>query len=261
VLLDNFKIDDTKTVGAYFARVNDPQGKFLSSRFNPAAFTATNGMEANIDNIGLWFNGKLGPINLQAELDFQMGKWKIPGGTDTKFKGNQIVLQANMPINPLSINAAIAMGSGIDQNSTSNDFKQIVVALDADPHYTIVYEYLNKTACITSVNAAGDPVYGKNTGFCNTTALNLGASMDVAKWLNVSLDYWMLKATEKVSLNSGAASDDIGNEADISLKITLYDQLTWNTWYGMFMTGDAYKSPAGKADDATAWHSVLSYNF
>jgi hypothetical protein len=93
VLLDNFKIDDTKTVGVYFARVADKQGKFLASRFNnTTAFTAEIGDEANIDTIGLWFNGKLGPINLQAELNQQMNKWKSASG-DTKFKGNQIVVR------------------------------------------------------------------------------------------------------------------------------------------------------------------------
>jgi hypothetical protein len=262
VLLDNFKIDDTKTVGVYFARVADKQGKFLASRFNnTTAFTAEIGDEANIDTIGLWFNGKLGPINLQAELNQQMNKWKSASGGDTKFKGNQIVVQANMPINPLSINATVAMGSGIDLGSASNDFKQIVTALDSDPHYTFVYEYLTKTACITSLTAAGNPVYGKNTGFCNTTALNLGGSMAVTKWLTASLDYWMLKATEKVSINGAALSDDVGNEIDLVLKFKLYDQLTWNWQIGRLMPGKAYDYAAAAADDVDAIQGILSYKF
>jgi len=274
VLLDNFKIDDTKTVGVYFARVADKQGKFLASRFNsesPAGGAAGNfqaeiGDEANIDTIGLWFNGKLGPINLQAELNQQMNKWKSASGGDTKFKGNQIVVQANMPINPLSVNATIAMGSGIDLQGGGNDFKQIVTALDADPHYTFVYEYLTKTACITSTawNATlGEsvPVYGKNTGFCNTTALNLGAGFAVSKNISVNLDYWMLKATEKVSINGAALSDDVGNEIDLVLKFKLYDQLTWNWQIGRLMPGKAYDYAAAAADDVDAIQGILSYKF
>jgi hypothetical protein len=267
VLLDNYKISDAQTVGIYLARVADKQAKFLNSKFNGGI--NPNGDEANIDNIGLWFNGKLGPVNLQAELDWQMGKWKSPTNGDTKFKGNQIIVQANMPAGPLSINAAAAMGSGIDQNSDSTDFKQIVTALDADPHYTFVYEYLTKTACIVGVTG-GAPVYGTSTGFCNTTALNLGGSMDVAKWLNVSLDYWYLKATEKVAIASpasGEISDELGNEIDIVLKFKIYDQLTWNWQIGRLMPGKAYDTydalgnKTHTADNVDAIQGILSYKF
>ena len=256
VLLDNFKIDDTKTVGAYFARVNDRRGGFLG------------GTEANLDNIGLWFNGKLGPVNLQAEVDFQMGKAKGAGNTggDVKFKGTQIVFQGNMAAGPAKINATIAQGSGNDLASTADEVKAYVPVLDSDPHYTVVYEYFAKTAC-----AIGDDgtnvLYAKNTGFCNTTALNIGGSMDVAKWLNVSLDFWMLKAVEKVSIGNTALtntnlSDKIGNEIDLVLRFKLYDQLTWNWQIARLMPGKAYDKAGGvAADDMDAIQGILSYKF
>jgi hypothetical protein len=229
---------------------------FNSGGVNPA------GSEANLDNIGLWFNGKLGPINLQAELDYQMGKAQSPGSPDTKFKGTQIIVQANMPVDPLTINATIATGSGQDLNSTSNDFDQIVTALDADPHYTFVYEYLTKTACIKGATSTGTLTYGRNTGFCNTMALNLGAGFAVSKNLSLQLDYWMLSANEKVSLNGNATlSDDLGSEVDLVIKWKLYDQLTWNWQLGHFMTGDAYKNAAGENDDVDAIQGILSYKF
>jgi hypothetical protein len=261
VLLDNFKIDDTKTVGIYFTRVNDPRGVFVNNTFNSGGVNPA-GSEANLDNIGLWFNGKLGPINLQAELDYQMGKAQSPGSPDTKFKGTQIIVQANMPVDPLTINATIATGSGQDLNSTSNDFDQIVTALDADPHYTFVYEYLTKTACIKGATSTGTLTYGRNTGFCNTMALNLGAGFAVSKNLSLQLDYWMLSANEKVSLNGNATlSDDLGSEVDLVIKWKLYDQLTWNWQLGHFMTGDAYKNAAGENDDVDAIQGILSYKF
>ncbi|MHB8845390.1 MAG: porin [Nitrospirota bacterium] len=245
VLLDNFKIDDTKTVGVYFARVNDPRGNFASGLVAGAN-------EANLDTIGLWFNGKLGPINLQAELDYQMGKIKNanPAVADTKFKGNQIVVQANMPIDPLTINATIATGSG-DDPLAANEIGNIQTALDKDPHYTFVYEYLSKTACGAT-----------NTGFCNTQALNIGAGYKISKNLSVQLDYWMLKANEKVALNGNATvSDDLGSEVDLVVKWNLYDQLSWNWQLGKMMPGDAYNNAAGQVDDIDAIQGVLSYKF
>jgi hypothetical protein len=261
VLLDNFKIDDTKTVGVYFARLHDPRGEFVNATFNSGGVN-TPGSEADMDTIGLWFNGKLGPINLQAELNMQMGKAKSPGSPDTKFKGNQIVVQANMPIDPLTVNATIAMGSGQDLNSNSNDLKQMMTALDKDPHYTFVYEYFAKTACIKGATTAGVLQYGTNTGFCNTTALNLGAGLAVSKNISLQLDYWMLKATEKVALNGFAdMSDDLGSEVDLVVKWKLYDQLTWNWQFGRLMTGDAYKNAAGHNDPVDAIQGILSYKF
>jgi len=256
VLLDNFKIDDTKTVGIYGARVNDRRGLFLG------------GTEANLDNIGLWFNGKLGAANLQAEIDFQMGKVKDAGATggDVKFKGTQLVLQGNIPVGPATLNATIAQGSGQDLGSNADEVKAYLPVLDADPHYTVVYEYFAKTAC-----AIGDDgtnvIYAKNTGFCNTTALNIGGSMNVAKWLNVSLDFWMLKAVEKVSIGNTLMtntnlSDEIGNEIDLVLKFKLYDQLTWNWQFARLMAGKAYDKAGGvAADDIDAIQGILSYKF
>jgi hypothetical protein len=211
----------------------------------------TTGTEANLDNIGLWFNGKLGPVNLQVEADLQMGEAKGAGGGLTdKFKGTQLVLQANLPINPLSINATLAQGSG-QKTTATQDLKAYVPILDADPHYTVVYEYFAPTACLGL----------KNTGFCNTTAINIGGSMDVTKWLNISLDLWNLKATEKVTNGAGQLTDEIGNEIDLVFKFKIYDQLTWNWQIARLMAGKMYDGAVNKADDMDAVQGILSYKF
>ncbi len=259
VLLDNFKIDDTKTVGVYWARVQDRRN-YVGQAFGLGG----PGTDNTLDNIGLWFNGKLGPVNLQAELDFQMGKASgAPGQADDKYKGQQIVVQANMPVNPFSVNAAIAQGSGQKYTGLAQtEMKMFVPVLDSDPHYTIVYEYFAPTACTPD----GDMTHAQfNSGFCNTTALNIGGSMDVAKWMNVSLDFWKLKATEKVRNRQTQMTDDIGNEIDVVLKFKLYDQLTWNWQIARLMPGKAYDTTAGgknvSADPIDAIQGVLSYKF
>ena len=82
-LLDVFKIDDKNTVGAYFARALDRRGTWTNNAFGAAA----NAKKTTLDNIGLHYSGKVGPVNLQAEVDFQMGAVEHPAGADTKFKG------------------------------------------------------------------------------------------------------------------------------------------------------------------------------
>jgi hypothetical protein len=256
VLLDNFKIDDTKTVGIYIARVADKRNLLFSQ-----LGLGTSGQEANLDTIGLWFNGKLGPLNLQAELDYQMGEAKGAGATPTtKFKGNQIVVQGNVALDPASINFTLARGTGDDVTSTSNDVKSYLPILDSDPHYTVVYEYFAPTAC--GVFTGGSARTGlKNTGFCNTTAANLGGSMAVTKWLTASLDLWYLKATEKLNDQRGSTTDELGTEVDLVLKFKLYDQLTWNWQIARMMPGKAYQSATADADPMDAIQGILSYKF
>jgi hypothetical protein len=128
--------------------------------------------------------------------------------------------------------------------------KSYVSILDSDPHYTVVYEYFSRTAC-----------GAKNTGFCNTTAANIGAGFAVSKNISVNLDFWMLKATEKVTNGAGELTDEIGNEVDLVLKFKLYDQLTWNWQIARLMAGKMYDGAVNKADDVDAIQGILSYKF
>lgn len=247
-LLDVFKIDDKNTVGVYLARAYDRKGAWTNNAFFGGAYATK---ETTLDNIGVHYSGKVGPVNLQAEVDYQMGDITpvAAGAAKTKFKGNQVVLQANVPISALTINATLARGTGNKAGST--DIDQYMTFLDKDPRYTAVYEYV--------MNAATG---AKNTGFANTTAIGLGGAYKLSKMFQFNLDVWMLQATEKVALNGNAnPSDDLGNEVDLRVTAKITDQVSWYVNFGYFMTGDAYKSAAGVADDVQAVQSVLSYKF
>jgi len=238
VLLDNFKIDDKNTVGAYFARVNARSGG------------ATVNTATVLDTIGLHYNGVVGPVKLQAELNFQSGETQADGSaTKTDLSGNQIVLQASLPMDALTINAVAAMGSGDDAGSAS-EVEQMGVLLDKDIHYTLVYEYFMKTAACAT-----------NTGFANTTALALGADFKINKMVTVGANLWMLQGTEKFSANGGVADKDAGMEIDAKLLLQIADTLSWNTGFGYFAPGKAYENAAGKADAATAIQSVIAVKF
>jgi hypothetical protein len=249
-LLDVFKLSDTMAVGIDLSDVNDRRASLIGA---PA------GTDLTLQNIGLNFNGAFGPVNLKAELDFQMGKIQAPGA-DSKFKGNQIVIQGNMAMDPLTINVTLARGSGSKAGDT--DQKEMITALDADQHYTLLYEY--QIANPSGFNApAGGAIGGTNlhTGFQNTTAANIGVSFAATKSLNLGVDYWYLQATEDV--NSGAGdSNKLGSEIDAHLNWAMYDNLSWNWQLGYFKPGDAYKTAAGTGTDAaTGIEGVLSYKF
>jgi hypothetical protein len=224
-LIGAFKVGDMN-IGADFTN--------LQNDTNRAART-------NLYNIGVNVNGKVGPVGLKAQVDFQMGEVDNATGDDPSFKGNQFVIQGNVPVGPAAINFTLAQGSGEDSGT---DIKQYQNALDIDPHYTFLYEY--------KMNQAGGTT--KNFGFSNTTAVGVGATFAATKSLTIGADFWMLQATEKGTL----PDDEVGQEIDVKVNWKVADNLNWNWVLGMFMPGDAY----GTADDdATGIQGILSFAF
>ncbi len=138
--------------------------------------------ETQAYNIGVNLDGKAGPVGLKAEVDVQTGKAK---GNDAKFKGNQVVVQGNVGMDPVTINFAVAYGSG--KKSTDKDYKNMVTFLDADQHYTFLYEYKIAGPC------------GAHTGFCNTTAISAGVMFAATTSLGIGADVWFMQASEKVA--------------------------------------------------------------
>jgi hypothetical protein len=252
VIVDTFKLNENNKIGIdlTFANFRQPAGA---------------GTENKIQNLGLNYNGKLGPLALKAEFDIQSGKFKSPGG-DSKYKGNQIVIEGSMPMDALTINFWLARGTGDKAGSVDTD--AYVTVMDIDPHYTFLHEYK-----IAGANG------GVHQGFSNTMAAGLGAMFNVSKALAVGANFWYLQATEKTNIDLDgagtaynttgiAASDKLGTEVDVMINWKLYDNLTWNWVLGWFDPGDAYKNnytgPGGgvKGDQAsTGIQGVLKFAF
>ncbi len=237
VLVATNKFGDA-TAGINILQANDRRNGF---GFNTA------GYDTKATNVGLHFGGKVGPIDLKAELDMQSGTAK-GATTSAKLKGNQIVIEGKVPMDALTVNFTVARGSGVKRNSTSPDFNQMVTFLDKDVHYTLVYEFLVAGAC-----------GAKNQGFCGTTALNAGAMFAATKNLSIGGDIWILQATEKVANKKevgGADTSELGNEIDLKANWKLADGVTWNWVVGHLIPG------AGLGKDAsTNIQGVLTMAF
>jgi hypothetical protein len=241
--IDTFKFSDAAKVGFDFTAVND--------RKNALGFSGgTN--ETQAQNIGLNFAGKVGPVNLKAQADFQMGKAKQANlngsGADANFKGTELWVRGDVTMDPVAVNFTLAQGSGPKVNQ--KDYNQFVTFLDIDPHYTFLYEYKIAGACGL-----------KNQGFCNTTALNAGAKFAATKNLSIGADLWILQATEKVASKktgaaAGATSSDLGMELDVKISWKLGDSLVWNWDLGYLAPGDGLGN-----DAAMGAQGILAYTF
>jgi hypothetical protein len=204
-------------------------------------------------NIGLNADIKAGIVGVKAEADVQTGKAK---GNDSKFKGDQVVVQGNVGMDPITINFAAAYGSG--KKSTDKDNKEMVTFLDADQHYTFLYEYKVAGACGAT-----------HQGFCNTTALSAGVMVAPVKSLAFGVDVWWLAASEKVAEYHGGVNapttSELGTEVDVKINWTLADNLTWNWNLGYLAPGKGLgteDASGGKHKDAALGaQGVLSMKF
>jgi len=261
-VLDAYKLaDGVVSIDLTWSAAPSSGGPFTAIFGNP-------GKRTDLYNLGLSYAAKTGPIHLKIEGDYQMGKAEestVGTGTgDSKFKGYQAVVQGSLPMDPLSINFTLAYGSGLKQldGDTTKDINQVITVMDNDQHYTLIYEYLEPTGALNTVQV-GTANESLHTGFANTMAANIGAMFNVSKRVAIGFDYWYLQATEKVAIMGGAETDsNLGQEIDFKLNWKLYDNLTWNWQAGWFMHGDAYKLANGETpDDSTAVLGMLSFKF
>jgi len=155
----------------------------------------------------------------------------------------------------LSLNFTVARGSG-NKNGTTNDHDGIVNILDADPHYSFLYEYKV---------AAGGSGATTGKGFDNTSALGIGGMMNLSKSVAVGLDLWYFQATEKVLNRNTADPNDttnsLGTEIDAKVNWKINDNLSWNWNLGYLMPGDGLAKAVDATDAATGVQGILSYKF
>jgi hypothetical protein len=246
-LLDVFKINEDMSIGIDVADV-----KVRATAASPFA-------GADLQNFSLNFNGKFGIVKIMAQADVQGGKIENGGAASPKFKGNEIVIQGNVGMDPVTLNFLLAQGSGIKSGDT--DVKQYINFLDINPRYTFLYEYKLATAASggPSHPIAGFPT--THTGFANTTAVSIGAMFAASKSLGIGLDAYWLKATQKITNGLGEESDEIGYEIDAKVNWKLYDNLSWNWDLGYFAPGKAFKTAAGTTDAAMGIQGILALKF
>lgn len=191
-------------------------------------------------NLGLRGDMKVEPVTIRADVELQTGKIVNTGGAEPKFKGYAFMVGADFKVDPVTLTAEFAYGSGQD---SSSDIKAFVTSLGADPHFTYVYEYRTK-------NAAGIQ-FG---GITNTMYVKLGASAQPVKDLTASLNLFWLRANEVPA----GGDKDIGIEIDPKITYKIDKNLTYWVEGGYLMAGDFW---GPNADDAYAIRHGIMLSF
>lgn len=251
VLLGTYAINKDITVGLNYLLVH-------SDGNCPALGPDTNIDDLNFNNIGLHANGKVAGFSFAGEIDKQFGKANgLPGAPDLKAKGWAAMAKVGYQLDPVNIRGSVAIGSGDDDDADEDcEEFQTLMGTDYDltarlVHYTQIYERTLATAATSAIlttQAGGNSI---NTGIANTTYFNLGADVTPMKNLSISLDGFILRATE-VGVWEDAVGDDvsknIGWEIDGKISYKLAKNLTYYIEAGYFKPGAFYEE-SGLVED------------
>ena len=222
--LMTYKVNDTASLGVNYTYLNNSDGDFSHQ------------------NLGIHGKASFAGVGLKGAADLQFGE---SGSTD--FGGYAVMLGADFKLNPVTLRANFAMGSG-DDDATDNDNDAFITYLGADQHYTLVYEY-------RVIPAGGATATGLN----NTTYYNLGVDYAASKDLSMSLDGYILRATEEIA---DGADKDAGWEVDAKIKYALAKNLSYQFDAGYFDAGDMYEDGYGiDAKSVTVLRHTLTLSF
>ncbi|MFA4919043.1 MAG: alginate export family protein [Thermodesulfovibrionales bacterium] len=244
VLIATFMLNKDNTLGANWVWAH-------SDGNCPSLGSGVNVDSLNFNNVGLHANGKVAGLSYAAEADWQFGKAKgLDGEPDLKAKGWAIMAKLGYQLDPVALRASFAMGSG-DNDDNDEDCKEFQTlqgpaygATARLVHYTQIYERTVRTAAAKAVLTTTSAGNTTNTGIANTTYYNLGADVTPMKELSISLDGFLLRATDTGAWEDRlgtSVSKKIGWEVDSKISYKLAKNLTYFIEAGIFKPGDFYE--------------------
>jgi hypothetical protein len=212
-------------------------------------------------NVGVHADGKVSGLTYAAEFDFQFGKAEgLGSAADQKFRGYGIFAKAGYMIDPVNLRASFAYGSG-DNNADDNrneEFQTLmgpdnISPISRDVNYTQIYERTIRTTAQYQFFGAE-----RNTGIANTTYYNLGVDVNPVKELSLSVDGFIIRATDNVLSGSRTA----GSEVDFKGTYKIAKNLSYFVEAGAFWPGHYYRDTFG-IDEKTVTQVVhgLSLTF
>lgn len=246
----NNKEDDTNAYGVIGSYAIDKKSKI---GFDVTYADAQNqtilapGNDIHLWNFGVNAKTNISGLGLAADVAIQTGKI-ADAGTDPKFKGYAVKLDADYTFDPVKIGVGFGYGSGDSNGLTDNKFSTFATSQDVVTHYTWVYERWTP-------NAAGNI----NGGLQNTWYLTAKASADLTKEVYADLSVWMLRAAK----TGVGHSKNIGVEVDANIKYKLDKGLTYFVEAGYLFAGNfwQYGISTAKSDDAYALRHGVQLSF
>jgi len=275
----NAKIESI-TAGAYWLYYN-------MNTYPLADGAVTN--QAAFHWIGLYADGKIGPVNLNFDAIYDHGKVESKvGNADVKYRGWATRLKIDYPWEAFNFGLVGMYASGADANKTNDTglpaaTKQKVKAYVLPPAseaFAIFTESIvfygtpfNQTS--SGIGVAGNYTRVSRGTLGGTWMAKLYGSFKATPWYKVTLQGLYIGDTTKNGNTVGTARkaggvtyrDDktIGWEFDLINEFQIYKQLSYKIGAGVLLPGDALKYWDGTGNDKpkTPWAVIgnLTYTF
>ncbi len=250
-LIGSYDIDKDSSIGldvTYADAQNQPI--FIYNVFNAIGVFGA-GTDIHLWNFAVNGKTRIGGLGIKLELDKQFGSVvDIPGAAEMKARGYAGKLDLDYKINPVTLMASAAYGSGDDFQkwvtpanlfaAGDHKIRNFITTQDNIQHFTLVYEYFTP-------NAAGN-ISG---GLQNTWFLNLGAKADLMKSLDGMINVYYLRAVHETFLamllrtntgNSELSDKYIGTEVDVNLNYKIDKNLKYYVEGGYLFAGNFWKN-------------------
>lgn len=253
ILMGTYMIDKDNTVGLNWTWAH-------SDSNCPSLGGGHNVEQLDFHNFGLHGDGNIAGFTYAAEVDWQTGSvdgYPVPWSAtpdDIDMKGWGAMAKIGYMIDPVNIRAMFAYGSG-DDDLFDDECGEMQTMLGPDYGFTArkvhvarVYERAVRSSSILAnltTNPGGDIT---NTGIANTTVYNLGIDVTAMKDLTMTLDGYILQASETGAWEDyvgGSVDDDLGWEVDVTMNYKIAKNLNYFVEAGYFKAGDFYEDAHG----------------
>lgn len=205
-----------------------------------------------------YLRGTFGPVRVEAEIGHKTGDYEDNDTTaDVDYDSWAYHLNAGMDVGPAAVSIGYAHTDGEDTGNDKTaygfggeDWMPLLIATSDESDIT-----LGGFGNLNSANGAG--VLGGSAVVSDLGYDVYYITAACSPMENVTLSAILAKAqadeTEYARTQAGLSKldDDIGTEFDISAKVKLMDNLTYNITLAYFDPGDMWKDISSTLDDST----------
>ena len=220
-------------------------GAFNGGMFNASGditYLDDRALTLHLTNIGLRGEAKVGDmVKLIGDVEIQSGqRWAGTPGK-VKYRGYAFLVGADVNLNTVTVDAAIARGSG-DKDQNDNKIQTFQTAQSDTQKFSYIYDYRVVTAGVDEPSAGQSGLHAANSGIANTTYIKLGAGLKPTQDVSMKVDIYKLWATKRVSQNSQFNSTNIGVEVDGRVKYNVDKNLVYFVEAGYLFAGNMYRN-------------------
>ena len=227
---------------------------------------------AGADKSTLWTagataDGRFGPINLGAEVDFLGGSMDVVGGgSSVDMSGLDVLVNAGVKVAMIDLDITGLYTSG-DKSATDTKVNVNGISGDFVLANILVNDDINsdREGQCASIDGAGVGSGGRGcVGGHGITAIKVAAGLEgvpFGKSCHTEVAAVWAQTTKEIPVLVGSSSKDLGVEVDLNHRHKLDDNVAIGVNLGYLIAGDAWKTIGGAGTTDNQLKGIISLNY